>query len=87
MEDYGEHLEILAVASWKNLLASVNSHVKEHAKKIRAKVHEIAPQRQMSEFEMEQLLIQTELLELQKLRTINNMTEKFLANKLRNPKF
>jgi hypothetical protein len=48
----------------------VNNSVKEHAKRIRAKVHQIAPQTQMSEFEVEQLRLQKEQLDL--LKTNSN---------------
>ena len=71
LEYFEESLDHATVTTWKNAIATTNTSVREHAKNIRAKAHQVAPQRQMSEFEREQIRIQLEQLNLLKTNASN----------------
>ena len=71
LECFEESLDHATVTTWKNAITATNTSVKEHARKIRSKAHEVAPQRQMSEFEREQIRIQMEQLSLLKANASN----------------
>ena len=63
--DYGDHLEVPAQTTWKTAIASLNSEVKRHAKKIRTKAHSVLPPSSaMTEFERAQLDLQQKQLDL-----------------------
>ena len=65
LEEYSDQLETSAQNTWRNCISTINSEVKEHAKKIRAKVNEICPPvTPLTEFEKQQLQIQMRQLAL-----------------------
>ena len=64
LEDYGEHIETSAQATWRNSITALNAAVKTHAKKIKAKVHEICPPKPLTQFEEAQLDLQARQLAL-----------------------
>ena len=65
LEDFSNELDTAAKASWQASVTSLNKEVKDHAKKIRAKVNEVCPpMRPLSEFEKTQLEIQMRQLQL-----------------------
>ena len=43
LEEFNAHLEISAQNTWKDSIINMNTIVKAHAKKIRAKVHLVSP--------------------------------------------
>ena len=65
LEDFSDELDNAAKGSWQASVSSLNKEVKDHAKKIRAKVNEVCPpMRPLSEFEKTQLEIQMKQLQL-----------------------
>ena len=65
LEDYSEQLDTSAQNTWKDCITNINNEVKVHAKKIRAKVHEVCPPAiPLTEFEKQQLEIQMKQLAL-----------------------
>ena len=65
LEEYSSHLETSAQTTWNDSISNINSLVKAHAKKIRAKAHQVSPPLQpLTEFEKAQLDIQMRQLNL-----------------------
>ena len=73
LEDYSDQLDTAAQNTWKDSVAAINQEVKVHAKKIRAKVHQICPPiRPLSMFEKTQISIQMRQLALMEAKASKN---------------
>ena len=79
VEDFADALDTAAQTTWQDSITSLNRQVKEHARRIRAKVKEICPPlKPLSEFEKTQLEIQMKQLQIMQTNANKDRDNKIL---------